>query len=731
MGDKKLAELVALVRHIELRGGCDQMKTKKPLGIVAAVSLGAFGLIAPAAQAADVSVAVWSDSRLDSDVGCSNESLNLRNIIGGTAGYSVDSSITDLADPNLEVKLNSNAFFFVPDIEDPTLATVLPDSAKPILRDWVSAGGVLVQTGTYGSKDVDFLNAIFSLSLTNVNGSSWTQDATNVSGTPFGAAGSPATLSNLSATDAVDGTNVPGANSFTPMWGTTSNATVSTMTYGSGTIIFMSYDFFNAGPSCGVTGSGWVDFILPAALDYAAALSNAGLANATTSGGDLSYTVSQSGSYYWAVVPRAATAPTAAELKAQVDYGAVVLSANGTGTLSANVAETINLNTLTEATQYSAYLVTEYDNNGTPTFTAVEKVDFSTLPGTPTVSVAAGDTKATVTISPSGSETNFEYSIDGGSTWVARSPASVSSPWEITGLTNGTSYSMRFRSVFDNLKGAATADSTFTPSAVAAPTLTDLGTIDPFIVGADVNVSAPANSSDAVSTWSISPALPDGLSLDASTGVISGAAASAFAATEFTITGTNAGGSDSATVTLSAYVPDPTYRGPVISVGQVSSTANGQVTLSGSQLQGVTEIYIAGKNCEFLISDGSLLLTIPEGVAEGVHDLVIISGYGRLTVQDAIKVVPEPNKVFVPIASRVSKFTESSYKLYAFDVVGAGKVQFFHNGKETAWVRAASESDPKLRDQDYFVRTLPLMAGSNMFEVFVQGKLVRQINVDY
>ena len=705
----------------------------KALGITAALSFG-LSLLAPInAFAADVSVAVWSDPRLDGDAGCSNESRNLRTIIDGTAGYSVDSSITDLADASLASKLNSNSFFFVPDIEDPTLGTVLPDSAKPVIRDWVSSGGVLVQTGTNGSKDVDFLNAIFSLGLANNSSNGPWSRTSNVTGTPFGEAGSPSSLSYYSATDAVDGSSVPAGNNFAPMWGSSTNATVSTMTYGSGTIIFMSYDFYNAGPGCSVTGSGWVDFVLPAALDYAASLSNAGLANATTTGGDLSYTVNQNGDYYWAVVPRAAAAPTAAELKAQVDYGAVNLAANGTGTLTSNNAETITLNTLTEATRYSAYLVTEYDNGGTPAFTTVEQVDFSTLPGTPTVSVAAGDAKLVVTISPSGAETNFEYSLDGGSNWTARSPGAVSSPWEITGLTNGTAYTIRFRSVFDNLRGAATSDSTVTPNAVQAPNLTDIGIVDGFVVGAAVSVAAPANAGGPVASWTISPALPAGLTLDGTTGAISGAASAAFDATQFTLTATNAGGNDTATLTLSAYVPDPTYRGPVISSSRQQVRPTEQITLYGQRLEGITSVSIGGVDCQFnVIGSDTLQLIVPESLSAGIVDMVVMSGYGRLRVQDAFEVLAaKENEVFLPSVARISEYQDASYKLYAFDVIGAGKVQFFQNGEEMAWIRAASEDDPKLHDGSYFVRTLYLVPGENLFEVYVQGELIRQISVNY
>jgi hypothetical protein len=58
---------------------------------------------------------------------------------------------------------------------------------------------------------------------------------------------------------------------------------------------------------------------------------------------------------------------------------------------------------------------------------------------------------------------NYEYSLDGGS-WVTPSPPVTSSPLEITGLINGTAYSVRLRAV-NNIGGGAASN-----SVVATPT---------------------------------------------------------------------------------------------------------------------------------------------------------------------------------------------------------------------------------------------------------------------
>ena len=54
--------------------------------------------------------------------------------------------------------------------------------------------------------------------------------------------------------------------------------------------------------------------------------------------------------------------------------------------------------------------------------------------------------------------TNYEYSTDNGSTWVTPSPSVTSSPFTISGLSNGTTYNIKIRAV--NSVGSGTASST-------------------------------------------------------------------------------------------------------------------------------------------------------------------------------------------------------------------------------------------------------------------------------
>jgi hypothetical protein len=90
------------------------------------------------------------------------------------------------------------------------------------------------------------------------------------------------------------------------------------------------------------------------------------------------------------------------------------------------------------------------------------------LPGEPTVnSVTAGNSQATIDFtegSIGGSTiTNYQYSTNGGSTWITRSPAGTSSPLTITGLANGTEYDVQLRAINSEGVGTSTTSTAVTP----------------------------------------------------------------------------------------------------------------------------------------------------------------------------------------------------------------------------------------------------------------------------
>jgi subtilisin family serine protease len=73
-------------------------------------------------------------------------------------------------------------------------------------------------------------------------------------------------------------------------------------------------------------------------------------------------------------------------------------------------------------------------------------------------------------------------------------------------------------------------------------------------------------------------------------------------------------------------------------------------------------------------------------------------------------------------------------KMYAKNPIGQGKVQFYLNGREIAWIRAVDETDPKLRLVSegpmagiaYLVRTVNLAGGKNALEIYLNGERLRR-----
>ena len=185
-----------------------------------------------------------------------------------------------------------------------------------------------------------------------------------------------------------------------------------------------------------------------------------------------------------------------------------------------------------------------------------------TTPGDTTLSVAFS-----APVSDGGAAvTNYEYSINNGSTWTARSPAATASPLAIAGLTNDTTYQIKLRAV--NSVGAGAASNAVTATPTASPSVNPPGapTLDSAAAGngaAYISFTAPANdggatianyeySTDNGATWAVrapasaaSPIVVSGLTngtayrikLRAVNSAGTGAASNALTATPFTVPG--------------------------------------------------------------------------------------------------------------------------------------------------------------------------------------------------
>ena len=185
-----------------------------------------------------------------------------------------------------------------------------------------------------------------------------------------------------------------------------------------------------------------------------------------------------------------------------------------------------------------------------------------------------------------------------------------------------------------------------------------------------------------------------------------------------------------------ASTPAASYVGPVItSVAPLTfGRLGGEVTLTGQNLDTVSRIQVDGQDLVLRsVAANRISATVPAGLSAGLKSLDFTSDFGRLTVADLIRISADG-------AGAVRGWTVAqpgalTAKVYARGLVGAGKVTFVVNGREVAWVRASDTSDPKLRvptsgpmaGVSYLVRTVPLVAGKNVIEIYVEGERVRRV----
>ena len=120
----------------------------------------------------------------------------------------------------------------------------------------------------------------------------------------------------------------------------------------------------------------------------------------------------------------------------------------------------------------------------------------SAVTSAPTISsITPQNGYAEVAFTAATNATNYDYSIDGGISWITRSPAATWSPLSIYGLTNGTSYSIKLRGRDSSGVGAASNAVSVTPAS-RSQILSSQG----FLQGKYVEVGVRANGAFGSST---------------------------------------------------------------------------------------------------------------------------------------------------------------------------------------------------------------------------------------
>ena len=120
----------------------------------------------------------------------------------------------------------------------------------------------------------------------------------------------------------------------------------------------------------------------------------------------------------------------------------------------------------------------------------------------------------------------------------------------VSGTPSAVSPSRQYTITATNTAGSDTATITILVNGVAPSSITYSPSSFSLTKGTPMTTTTPTTTGGTVTTWSVSPSLPSGLSLASSDGAISGTPTAVSSSATYTITGTNTGGSASTTITI-------------------------------------------------------------------------------------------------------------------------------------------------------------------------------------
>lgn len=140
------------------------------------------------------------------------------------------------------------------------------------------------------------------------------------------------------------------------------------------------------------------------------------------------------------------------------------------------------------------------------------------------------------------------------------------------------------------------------------------------------------------------------------------------------------------------------------------------------EVENVTDVRVGGVSVPFTIDSDSRMSIDLTNAPTGVQDLTIVADEGTVNWQRAYDIdTCAAVKAWTSFNEQTNKV-----KIYAKNLVGKGKVQFFVDGKEVGWVRPIDASNPKLITNSngvYFVRTVTLDAKvKNRIEIKLNGE---------
>jgi hypothetical protein len=179
----------------------------------------------------------------------------------------------------------------------------------------------------------------------------------------------------------------------------------------------------------------------------------------------------------------------------------------------------------------------------------------TTPPASVTVNVASNTTFSVTATGTAPLSYQWQVSTDNGSNWGNLANAGAYSGVNLATLTVSPSSSLnsyQYRCVVSNgvSPDATSSAATLTVNDAAPTNLTYSANPATYTKGSAITNNTPSNSGGAVVSYSVSPSLPTGLSLNTGTGVISGTPTAITATASYTVTAANSGGSTTASLSI-------------------------------------------------------------------------------------------------------------------------------------------------------------------------------------